>query len=324
MRGERSGELVRRGRFGQRGDHVGEASDAGDPVLDRVGAAVGRWRRGEQGAHLLEQRRARFGGAVLVAVTVGEEEPAAGKRQADGEEVALLGFGVAARVEPELFALRLGEERVAAAVAARELAVLEGADEDVVEAGGAQTVGAGDPHPALDRAAPDAEVERGDGLGEAFRGGGERAERGEVRERRGDRPGGAQLEPVAGAEARAVLGGSEGARGHRRGEPGDGGAERGRGFGGGVAEALEVTRVLADAALLLRRRSLVAIPCGCVRTFQRYPRVTANALAVLVDMRARVPSPPGQRRLGVGDALTADRPLEPVDPAGEKPEGPRR
>lgn len=191
MRREGSRELIDGGRFRERRDHVGEAAHAGDPVLDRVGAAIGRRRRGEQGAHLLEQRRARFGGAILVAVAVGEEEPAAGQRQADGEEVALLGFGVAARVEPELFALRLGEERVAAAVAARELTVLEGADEDVVEAGGAQAVGAGDPHPALDRAAPDAEVERGDGLGEALRGGGEGAERGEVRERRGDRTGGA-------------------------------------------------------------------------------------------------------------------------------------
>src|SRR6185437_16738008 len=127
-----------------------------------------------------EQRRARLGGSVLVAVAVGEEEPPTGERQADAEEVALLRFGVAARVEAELFALRLGEEGVAAAVAARELAVLQGTDEDVVEAGGAQAVGAGDPHPPLDRAAPDPEVERGDRLGEARRGGGEGTERGEV------------------------------------------------------------------------------------------------------------------------------------------------
>ena len=172
-------------------------------------------------SHLLEQRRARFGGAVLVAVAVGEEEAAARQRQADAEEVALLGFGVAAWVEAELFALGLGEEGVAAAVAARELAVLQRADEHVVEAGGAQAVGAGDPHPALDRAAPDAEVERADGLGEALRGGGERAERGEVGERGGDRPGGAQLEPVAGAEPGSILTAAEGARGHRRGEAGD-------------------------------------------------------------------------------------------------------
>src|SRR6185312_12096585 len=143
----------------------------------------------------------------LVAVAVGEEEPAARQRQADAEEVALLGFGVAARVEAELFALSLGEERVAAAVAAWELAVLQRADEDVVEAGGAQAVGAGDPHPALDRAAPDAEFERADGLGEALGSGGERAERRQVGERGGDRPRGAQLEPVARAEARSVLAG---------------------------------------------------------------------------------------------------------------------
>ena len=154
----------------------------------------------------------------------------------------------------------------------------------MVEAGGAQAVGAGDPHPSLDRAAPDAEVERGDGLGEARRGGGERTERGEVRERRGDRPGGAQLEAVAGAEARAVLAGAERARGHRRGEPGDGGAERGRGFGGGVAEALEVARVLA----------------------RRSPRQRASAVSA---------SPMRSRRIARSSQST--RP-------GEKPEGPRR
>src|SRR6185437_15589129 len=118
------------------------------------------------------------------------------------------GFGVAARVKAEPFALGLGEEGVATAVAARELAVLQRADEDVVEAGGAQAVGAGDPHPALDRAAPDAELERADGLGEPLRRGGEWAERREVGERGGDRPGGAQLEAVAGAEARPVLAGA--------------------------------------------------------------------------------------------------------------------
>jgi len=189
--GEGAGELVGGGGFGQRGDHVSEATLAGDCRLDRVRGAVRGWRRGERRPHLLDQRRARFGGPVLVAVAVGEEEAAARQRQADGEEVALLGFGVAARVEAEPFALGLGEERVAAAVAAGELAVLEGADEDVVEAGGAQAVGAGDPHPAFDRAAPDAEVERADGLGETLRGGGERPERGEVGERRGDLTGGA-------------------------------------------------------------------------------------------------------------------------------------
>ena len=69
------------------------------------------------------------------------------------EEVALLGVDVAARLEPERGPLGLGEERVAAAVVARELAVLQRGDEDVVEARGAQPVGAGDPNPALDRAA---------------------------------------------------------------------------------------------------------------------------------------------------------------------------
>ncbi len=99
------------------------------------------------------------------------------------EEVALLGLGVAARVEPQRLPLGLGEEGVGAAVAARELAVLQRADDDVVEAGGAQAVGAGDPHPALDRPRPDAEVELLDRPRQLLRPRGEVAQLGEVGER---------------------------------------------------------------------------------------------------------------------------------------------
>ena len=115
--------------------------------------------RVEQAADIVKQRRARLGGAALIAVAVGEKEPATGQREADVEEVALLGVGVAARRQPERGALALREKRVAAAVAARELAVLEGADEEVVKATRPQPVGAGDPHPPLDRAAPGAKLE---------------------------------------------------------------------------------------------------------------------------------------------------------------------
>ena len=97
--GDRPGQLVLRGRFGDGMDHLRQVAPAGDRLLDRVGDLAVR--RVEQPADVVEQRRARLGGAVLVAVAVGEEEPLAGQRQAGVEEVALLGLGVAARVEPQ-------------------------------------------------------------------------------------------------------------------------------------------------------------------------------------------------------------------------------
>ncbi len=215
--GERPRQLVLRGRLGERVDHAGQVAAAGRDLGPGL----------EQALQLVEQRRARLGGAVLVAVAVAEEEGAAGQREAGAEEVALLGLALAAGVEAELQPLRLGEEGVGAAVAARELAVLQGGEEDVVEAPGAKAVGAGDPHPSLDRARPDAEGERLQRRRQLRRAGAEVAELGQLGQGRGDRRRRAQLEAVAGAERRPVVAAAQRPRGHRRRQRPDRGAERG-------------------------------------------------------------------------------------------------
>ena len=200
-----------------RQEHPGQVPRDRQLRLDRVGLPVSG-RRIEQAAHLVEEGRARLGDAVLVAVAVGEEEPSVGQRQAGVEEVALLGVGVAPRLEAEREALRFGEERVLAAVAARELAVLERGDEGVLEARGSQPVGAGDPHPALDRPAPGVEAELAQGRRQPRRRRRKRGDLGQFGERGRDRGGGAQLEAVAPPRRRAVLAAAQGARRHRRGK----------------------------------------------------------------------------------------------------------
>ena len=109
---------------------------------------------------LVQEGRGRLGGAVLVADPVGEEELSARQRQAGVEQVALLDLGLAQRAQARGPAAgpRRGTGRCRAA--RRELAVLEGGDEDVVEARGTNPTGVGDPHPVLDRPSPDPDVER--------------------------------------------------------------------------------------------------------------------------------------------------------------------
>ena len=116
--------------------------------------------RFEQPAQVVEQRGGRLGGAVLIAVAIGQAEAAARQGEAGVEQIALLRLAVAARLQPQRGALLLGEEGVGRALAAGELALLEGSDEDVVETGGAQAPGVGDPYPVLDRAGPDPHPDR--------------------------------------------------------------------------------------------------------------------------------------------------------------------
>ena len=81
--------------------------------LDWVGSSSRR-RRVEQPADIVEERGAGFGDAVLVAVAVGEEKPLAWQRQAGMEQIALLGVGVAPRLQAQGPALAFGEEGVGA------------------------------------------------------------------------------------------------------------------------------------------------------------------------------------------------------------------
>src|SRR5262249_19493746 len=154
-RRDRARQLVLRRGLRRQEHRLREPPSAADRLLERVGA-LGRRRWAEQAAHLVDEGRARLGGAVLVAGAVGGGEALAGAGDAGVEEVALVGVLVAPRIEPDQLALRLGEEGVPTP-AAWELAVLEGADHDVVESPGSQLLGARDPHPSVDRPAPGAE-----------------------------------------------------------------------------------------------------------------------------------------------------------------------
>ena len=255
------------GRFGRRVDDPGEVADPDDRRLDRVGGgAVGS--RRQQGADIVEQGRARLGAAVLVAVSVGEKEALAGQRQADAEQVALLGLAVAPGLEPERTALGFGQEGVAAAIAAGELAVLQGADEDVVEAPGAQPVGAGDPHPSLDRAAPDPELQLGDRRCQLLRAGRQGSELRQLGQGVGDRSGGAQLEPVARRRHRAVVAATQRPRRHRRRQPSDRGRQRRR----------RALRRFAQPHQVARRLALLALPQGQGRLHVLDPAPPQRAL----------------------------------------------
>ena len=111
----------------------------------------------------------------------------------------------------------------------------------MVEAGGAQPVGAGDPHPALDRPAPDAERRaRRSSPPAPPRAGASSPSSASSPSAVGDRAGRAQLEPVAGSGAGPSLVAAQRPRGHRRREPADLGRQRRRRALGRLAEPHEV------------------------------------------------------------------------------------
>ena len=184
LRGDRPRKLGLRGRVADPVDDLGQVAAADVVLLDPL----------EQAFDLVKQRRGRFGGAVLVAVAVGEEEPAPGERQAGVEEVALLRLGVASRLQAE--SSRCASERKGSEspAAARELAVLQGGDEDVVEARGPQPVGVGDPDPVLDRPAPDPDRDTGQRLRDRIGQWRQAVERGALGHRRGDGAAGPRLQ----------------------------------------------------------------------------------------------------------------------------------
>ena len=306
VRGERPRQLVRRRRLGQRRDHLRQVPRNRDLLLQRVGRGpVGSG--GEQRPHVVDQRRAGRGAAVLVAVAVGEDETAAGQGEAGVEEVALLGLGVAARVEAERLALPVGEEGVGAAVAAGELAVLQRADDDVVEAGGAESVGVGDPDPALDRSRPDAEVELFDQRRQLVRLRGQHPELAQLRQRRGDLRGGAQLQAFALRQRWSVAGVAQGSRGHPSRQRPDLSRQHGRRALRRFAQAQEVARRLAvlalpeqqsglgvaDAAAPQRSLEPVDPPCGDARRTAQVAQEVGSAAGT-------------ELRLEQGDQRSAD------------------
>ena len=241
---------------------------------------------------LVEQRRARLGAAVLVAVAVGEEEPPAGQRQADVEEVALLGVGVAARLQAERGALRFGEERVGAAVAARELAVLQRGDEDVVEAA-SRAAGRGwrsAPGPRPGRSRPGTRDPRSSPAGPRGVGSGRPVRRAPRAPRRWRPLRAARARRLARAPARPPR--AQGPRGHRRRDPADLRRELRRGALGGVAQALQVTRGLAVLALPERQRRLrVLNPAPPQRSLQPVDPTLGEAGGARADSAAgRLPA----------------------------------
>ena len=145
----------------------------------------------------------------------------------------------------------------------------------MVEAAGAQAVGAGDPHPSLDRPAPDAELEPGDRRRQLRRARRQLAQLRQLGERVGDRCRRAQLQPVAGSGRRPVA----------------------------LARAAAARPSSPPAG---RPRPPAPPPSA------RRPRAAAPGPAAA---RRSSPCHSRQRRLRVLDPATPQRPLEPVDPA---------
>ena len=151
-----------------------------------------RQRGREQLAYLVDERRPRGRAALVVGVPPGEPEALLRPREADREEVAVLDLRLLSLRQAEGAASVVGEQRPAR-VAAREVAVLHRADEDVGDPAGAGAVGTDHADASLGGPAPHRHVEFGDGGHDVPRGVGQ-AELGELGERLLDLGSGPQLE----------------------------------------------------------------------------------------------------------------------------------
>src|SRR5436309_1250118 len=97
--GDRPRQLGLRGCVGNAMDYLGQAA-ALRLALDWL----------QHLADVFDEGRGCLSAAVLVAVAIGEEEPAPRQRQADVKQVALLGVAVVAGLQAERLALALGAE----------------------------------------------------------------------------------------------------------------------------------------------------------------------------------------------------------------------